>query len=164
MKKPSSTSIVSGVEKVYNASVKKRLLLLSIRPRYGNLILSGEKRFELRRTSPNVQPGQWVLLYFSAPQMRLAGAFEIAEVLRQSPSEVWPRVKGVCGLSRREFEDYFDGAEQACALRVSRVIRFHRAQSLESLRRKWPGFRPPQAFRYVPSSNPIVPKAMGQHL
>lgn len=56
----------------------------------------------------------------------------------------------MCGITRREFRDYFSGARHAAAIRVGRSHRFDEPMSLDVL----PNVkRPPQSFQYLASDD-----------
>jgi len=53
------------------------VLLLSIQPKYANLIFEGKKTTELRRVRPRVNQGDFVLIYVSSPDKVLLGSCEV---------------------------------------------------------------------------------------
>src|ERR1700730_5378670 len=79
---PKSTARAPG-------ALTNRLMFLSIRPLFAELILQGVKRVELRRVRPATHPGTLVLLYASSPTMKLVGICEIESILESTPEDVW---------------------------------------------------------------------------
>lgn len=124
-------------------------LLLSIRPEFAIKIFQGTKRVELRRVKPRVSQGHGVLVYVSSPAKELKGAFEVKDVLEAAPSQLWRTVGSESGITREEFESYFEGAETGYAIRIQRAWEFDQPQSLTSLRRRLPKFAPPQSYHYL---------------
>ncbi len=124
-------------------------ILLSIKPRFANAILSGEKTVELRRTMPRARAGTRVLVYSSAPEMALLGTAVVARVQRGSRSGIWKQFGPDAAVSRREFIAYFDGARYAVAITLTDARSLADPVPLKELRRRAPGFHPPQSFRYV---------------
>ena len=57
-----------------------RTLLLCLRPRFAEAILSGAKTVELRRRPINTQPGTPILLYASSPTMAIVGTARLREI------------------------------------------------------------------------------------
>ncbi len=56
-------------------------VLLSIKPKYAELIFDGSKKFEFRRTIfKNIQV-KTVVVYASSPVQRVIGEFQIEEIL-----------------------------------------------------------------------------------
>lgn len=123
----------------------RRVALLSIHPRHAEAILDGRKRVELRRVA--VAPDTThVVVYATSPTQALIGWFEVDGVDLAAPTRIWNEHQDVCGITRREFRDYFSGARHAAAIRVGRSHRFDEPLSLDVL----PNVkRPPQSFQYL---------------
>jgi predicted transcriptional regulator len=115
-------------------------VLMSIRPRFAEAILCGDKSVELRRRRPSFSAGTKVLVYASSPVRRVIGWFEVGDVITASPRELWVQVKDCAGVSRQEFDDYFVGCDVAYALVVTASSRLAPAP----LR-----IRPPQSWQYL---------------
>jgi predicted transcriptional regulator len=122
-----------------------KTLLMSIKPAYSDQILAGTKKFELRRTPVKVVRGDRVVVYASAPVMAVVGTFEVREVVRRSPREVWADHQDELGIAEGPYFDYFEGAGTAHAIAIGRVKRIAPV-SLAALRERVPGFRPPQSY------------------
>lgn len=127
----------------------KTALLISIRPKYAEKIFNGIKTVELRRIRPRLKSGDLVLVYVSSPTMALMGAFEVGSVTGGSPGQIWKRFNGKSGLTKSEFDDYYDGAKQAFAVVLKRLWKFENPVKLTQLRRNKTGFRPPQSYHYL---------------
>jgi len=124
-------------------------LLLSVRPLFADKILSGSKTIELRRVRPNVDAGDRILLYSSSPEMALLGSAKVEEVISGTPRSIWLQARGLAGISRQEYDNYFAGTDVAIGIRIYAARRFERPIPLQELRRRWPWLRPPQSFRYL---------------
>lgn len=129
--------------------MSKTALLLSIRPRFADLIFDGLKRVELRRRRPRIKAGDLVFVYVSSPVMALIGAFEVDKLVEGSPGIIWRCWGSETGVSRAEFDTYFEGSRVAYGLVMSQAWRLPMPVQLSSLRKRHAGFRPPQAFHYV---------------
>ncbi|MBK7397252.1 MAG: hypothetical protein IPJ34_13365 [Myxococcales bacterium] len=127
----------------------REALLLSIRPTFAERILAGTKTVELRRVKPSVRIGQPVLIYSSSPTMALLGTAAVERLDLEDPERLWPRVRGAAGVTRAEYDDYFDGAERAAAIWLRDVVRFEEPVGLATLRQRWPWFRAPQSYCFV---------------
>ena len=126
--------------------------IFSIRPQYTKLIFAGLKTVELRRTFPRrIEKGSVVLIWESSPKKQLAGTVEVEGVISYPVEELWSEVADDAGISREEFDDYFDGAEFGVAVFFSRPKEFADKPTLSKLRRTH-CFRPPQSFRYASES------------
>jgi predicted transcriptional regulator len=126
-------------------------ILLSIKPRFARAILSGEKTVELRRTMPRARVGTRVLVYSSTPEKALIGTAIVADVQKGTRSGIWRRFGRAAAVSRREFMTYFDGAGRAVAIVLAKPSPLPEPVPLAELRRRAPGFHPPQSYRYVPA-------------
>ena len=133
-------------------------LLLSIRPRFARLLFDGSKTVELRRKTPNVQAGMIVLVYESSPTMALVGSGTIKSVEVGSPDVMWATAEDQAGLSRLEYDKYFEGCGQATFLGLTNLLRFTQPVTLSDMRERWPWLQPPQSYRYVSAT--VVDRAL----
>jgi len=124
-------------------------LLLSIRTRFAKLIFDGTKLVELRRLHPKIGPGDLVFIYVPSPVKALQGAFEVKEVVSGSPESIWSRFGPKTGLSKAEFDAYYQGKKLACAILIKRSWEFKNPVRLEKLRKDRKGFSPPQSHHYI---------------
>jgi predicted transcriptional regulator len=132
-----------------------RVLFLSLRPRFADLLLSGEKTVELRRIRPRAIPGMLVIVYAASPTRAALGTCVVEDIGSSTPTEIWRLHGARTGLRRAEFRDYFANAKRAIAITVTHPRTFAEAVPLELLRSSWLGFQPPQSFRYV-SANDVA--------
>lgn len=126
----------------------KHALLLSIRPRFVELIFSGTKTVELRRVKPRVQAGDLVVVYASGATKGIVGAFEVTTVDAAAPDSIWQKFNGDSGLSKLEFDRYFDGAGIGYAIGIGKRWQLPLPIPLSTLRQRRAGFRPPQSYHY----------------
>jgi len=128
---------------------RDRTAIFSVKPKYAALIFSGAKTVELRRTNPrSVTQGTRILFWESSPSKRFVGSARVVRVLKVPVEELWMSISGSAGVSREEFDKYFEGAENGIALFLSDAMEFVDKPHLSILRHKL-GFRPPQSFRYA---------------
>ena len=130
-------------------SQPQRILLLSIRPRFVERILAGEKTVELRRGRPHIEPGQPFLIYSTVPVKALTAVAWTSGILAAPPMLLWQRVRSIAGVSRAEFDGYFAGAKKAFGLQIVTAAGLQEPLPLLALRQLMPGFHPPQSFRYL---------------
>jgi predicted transcriptional regulator len=129
-----------------------RALLVSVKPVYAELLLSGAKTVELRRVRPNVEAGCEVLLYASSPTMEMVGTARVQAIDVDTPDAIWRRHAPATGVDRATFDDYFRGAALAVAITLTDTCRLQSRVPLAELRQRISGFRPPQSFRYLGSA------------
>lgn len=123
--------------------------LLSIHPKYADLILQGKKTVELRRGAPRITSGQVVIVYVTAPRMEIAGSFVVGNVVHGSPNALWRKYGKASYLSAAEFHKYFDGAEVGTAILVDRISRLERPITLSCIRSRLGAFQPPQRHMFL---------------
>lgn len=128
-------------------------ILLSIQPRFAEKIFERTKTVELRRVCPKVSKGDIALVYVSSPVKALYGAFTIERVITMAPDKLWHEVKHIAGVSRAEFDSYYEGAETGVGIFIDldSLKELNAPMELDWLRRDWPRFQPPQSYRYLRS-------------
>jgi predicted transcriptional regulator len=124
-----------------------RVLLMSIKPTFSDRIFNGKKRFELRRTAVRIEEGDVVVVYASSPVKAIVGAFTVSGVKRGAVRQMWIHHGSDFGVSHDEYTSYFEGADEAYAIEVGARIPITPV-SLDALRLRYEGFRPPQSFMY----------------
>ena len=125
-------------------------LLISIRPRFAEMIFAGSKTIELRRLRPRIGKGDMVFVYVPSPVMALEGAFEVDEIVSGSPNHIWRRFGSQTGLVKQEFDKYFVDKKIAFAIKIRRFWRLASPVRLAVLRKQRNGFHPPQGYLYIP--------------
>jgi len=126
-----------------------KVLLLSIRPRYAEKIFQGMKQVELRRVRPNIQHGDHILVYVTAPIKALEGVLQVDYVIEDHPHELWSHVENTAGVTRDEFDAYYDGADVGFGIFFKEAKRINNPISLDKLRKLFGSFHPPQSYRYL---------------
>ena len=128
---------------------RDRMMILSLRPRFADAILSGVKTVELRRTEPKIRIPTRALIYASTPVQALLGTCVVTSVESGHLGTLWQVHSAGSGLDHAEFLSYFEGVEAGTALSLASPRRFRRPVPLEELRSRPKGFRPPQSFSSV---------------
>lgn len=127
-------------------------LLLSVKPQYANKIFEGTKTVELRRVRPKyLQQGDLVLIYVSSPVKALSGAFKVDKIVEKPLKELWRSVRKGAGISRQEFNEYYQGTSTGIGLffKVENVWHFPEPIGLKALQEDNYNYHPPQGFRYA---------------
>ncbi len=119
-------------------------VLLSIRPRWARMILTGQKTVEVRRRPPDAQ-GALLVLYATAPVGAIVGCTRITRVHHGSPSALWERLGAQSAMRKGEFVSYLAGARAPGALELADI----KALSPQPL-----GFRAPQSWLWLDVRNP----------
>lgn len=119
---------------------------MSIKPRFGDEILSCSKRYELRRlVGPLVEPGDVVYLYFTRPVSAVAGRFTAGLVFIVPPENLGRLLAelGDVGVRKDDLK-YVEGARYAMLIQVRDPARCRTAVRLSEI-----GEPPPPSYRKV---------------
>lgn len=130
-----------------------RVLFLSLRPTYAEMILDGDKTVELRRIRPRAAIGSTAVIYAASPRRAVLGLCKVGAVVDAHPDEIWDVHGHLTGIDRPRFNAYFAGADTAVAITVTAATRLVRPVPLAQLRLSWLGFQPPQSFRYISTTD-----------
>ncbi len=123
-----------------------RAVLLSIKPKYVDLILAGTKRVELRRSWPANDIGVMVL-YSSAPIQKLVGVAFIDRIEECDFQTLWKLAEAHGGgVTRDELDEYVKGKKTAFGVMIDRV---KIAEAQVDPKEFFPDFTPPQSFLYL---------------
>lgn len=126
-------------------------LLLSLKPRYADLIFGGSKRAELRRRVLRLMEGRDVFIYVTSPVMELRGGFRVGRIWTGTREEIWAEVSRDAGVDRPDFDSYYAGRKVACALEITDVWEYTNPIGLNRLRNQLQNYVVPQSWRYVKS-------------
>lgn len=124
-------------------------LLVSIHPRYGEMVRSGEKRAELRRVRPSVARGDSIVFYETSPTCAIVAQAIVCGVVVARPNALWSLVREQCCLSRAQFAEYFRGCDVGYAIRFRSVSVLEEPIDLSRIRQAVPRFAPPQSYHYL---------------
>lgn len=120
-------------------------VLISIYQEYAEAILTGEKIIEFRKSQfpRNISR---VYLYSTSPVQKVIGHFDVKNVLRTSPRNLWNQYgkRGLIGYA--DFTSYYGNAEEACGILVENAVRYPRPVELKELD---PSMSVPQSYRYL---------------
>lgn len=122
-------------------------VLLSIKPEFAEKILSGEKRYEFRRVIHSNKKVNVVVIYMTAPIKKIVGEFQIDSILSDSPDKMWDKTQEFAGISRENYNKYFEGRKLAYAMSIGHVTEYLNPVDPKLV---MPSFTPPQSFMYYP--------------
>ena len=84
----------------------KSVALMSIQPKYANLIAQGHKQVEFRKTRFTREISH-ILLYSTAPEMKVIGIIETDGCVLAPPLSLWERFSSIGGITKEEFIKYY---------------------------------------------------------
>lgn len=121
-------------------------VLLSVKPKYSDLILAGQKRVEFRRVWAANDVRQ-IAVYSTAPVQRVVALVSVNEVVCEPPSKLWSHCAALGGgLTKRELLEYFQGKPRGFAILLGQVRKLKRPVDPRDL---FSAFTAPQSFRYL---------------
>ncbi len=119
--------------------------LISIKPKYVSKILSGEKKFEYRKSIFKRKIDR-VYIYSSSPEKSIVGYFRFNGYFSNVPTQLWEETKTNSGITEVEFKQYFKGKSLGYALKLNKLVIFKEPINPYMVDSK---FRPPQSFKYI---------------
>jgi len=133
-------------------------VFMSIKPVFGEEILDGVKKFELRSKVGTLLPGDKVILYESYPVKSVVGMFSVGRTfVVDFPVLLELFRSGVLeGVTERDIEFMSSRKRPILVIEVVDPIRLPQPITLSELRVLVPGFRPPMSFSRLPIDSPIV--------
>lgn len=120
-------------------------VLLSIKPKYANQILKGNKRYEFRKSIFKNRDLDMVYIYSSSPEKKIVGAFMIKSIIENHPDQLWNECKNFSGIEEEDFFSYFGDKEKGFAIEIGDVEVFNPINPKDHI----PDFVAPQSFCYT---------------
>jgi predicted transcriptional regulator len=119
--------------------------LLSIKPKYVEQIIKGNKKYEFRKLIFK-QKVDRIYIYSSAPTKKIIGHFTLSKTIEKSPKELWKELRAVSGISERDFFQYFMGKKKGFAIKIDCLELFDEPIDPQ---KHIKNFIPPQSFCYL---------------
>lgn len=117
-------------------------VLLSIKPEYVNEIITGNKKYEFRRTIFKRNDIENVYIYSTAPEKKIVGFFKLGKIISDDPETLWENLKEASGIKKEDFFKYFNQKNVGFAIEIQELNIFSKPKHLESI-------SPPQSFCYI---------------
>ena len=120
-------------------------VIISIRPTFCKLIFGGQKRYEYRKRVFKHSDVDKVYIYTSKPISKIVGYFTIKRIIDDTPSNVWNMTHEHGGITKKQFQEYFQGHSVAHAIKIDEVVKINPINPKEVIQ----GFTAPQNYCYV---------------
>lgn len=120
-------------------------ILLSIKPKYVEKILDGEKKVEFRKQIPK-RDISWVYIYASAPHKSIVARFKVDGLINGTPHDLWLRFSDVGGVDEEEFFAYCGDKNTIHGLEIGKVEELD--PPIDPYQ-EYINFKPPQNFAYL---------------
>lgn len=120
-------------------------VLLSIKPKYADLIFEGLKKYEFRRSIFKNTEVKTIVVYSSSPVQKVIGEFEIESILNDDLAILWKETKNYAGIDKKYFDEYFINKEKGYAIKIKKTRKYRKPLCL----RHDFNLLPPQSFLYL---------------
>lgn len=122
-------------------------LLVSMKPKYADRILSGSKLIEIRKRFSGKWAGCKAVLYSSSPQKALIGEATVRSVTSGNPKDIWSRFHDNLGCTFDEFTAYVGSADQISAIELDEVFPYKEPITLAQISQLLgEDLHPPQSY------------------
>ena len=120
-------------------------ILISIKPEYVNEILSGRKKYEYRKVKAKKDNVDKMIIYATAPIMKVVAEIEILKVLEDSPDLIWENTKEYSGINKSFYDKYYENRNIAIAYQLGKVKKYNKPKELSDFGISYS----PQSFIYI---------------
>ena len=103
--------------------VKVCKILLSINPIHVENIFNGTKEYEYRKVRCKGAVDK-ILIYSTAPVMKVVGEAKVQEVIEDTPEAIWSKTSKKSGIEKCFFQKYYLGKEIAVAYKLKDIIKY----------------------------------------
>lgn len=129
--------------------MKKKNVLLSIKPKFALQIIEGKKTIELRRKFPTETViGGIAVIYASSPLQKIIGYTLIKNVSFLTIDKIWSQYGKQSKVQKNFFYRYYDNITHGFAIHLEKPLQLKRQLSLRELKDEY-GINPPQSYRYL---------------
>ncbi len=117
-------------------------VLLSIKPKFVESIIKGNKKYEYRKAifKKNVDT---VVIYKTTPFCKIIGEFEIDDILYDTPENIWQITQEFAGITQDYFDKYFYNRKIAYAIKIGNIKQYE-LEPKDIIKQ----FKAPQSFMY----------------
>ena len=117
-------------------------VLFSIKPKFVESIIKGNKKYEYRKAifKKNVDT---VVIYKTTPFCKIIGEFEIDGILYDTPENIWQITQEFAGITQDYFDKYFYNRKIAYAIKIGNIKQYE-LEPKDIIKQ----FKAPQSFMY----------------
>ncbi|HBG2133558.1 TPA: hypothetical protein KPJ62_003928 [Clostridioides difficile] len=120
-------------------------LIISIKHKYVEEILNNKKKFEYRKTIFK-EDVKKIYVYSTLPHKKIVGYFKYTKYLKDNPKHIWDKTKEFSGISKDEYDKYFNNRDIAYAIEIREFIKFDEAINPKEY---IDNFIAPQSYKYI---------------
>lgn len=104
--------------------MSRTLAMISLHPQYWDMYLDGSKIWELRKVSHSPMGVDGLVIYATAPVSRIVGEVSLVRCQTGYVDDIWCIVKDGCGITRAQYDRYYQGLDLAMVYRLGDVYEY----------------------------------------
>jgi predicted transcriptional regulator len=129
--------------------VTSREILLSVKPQYANLLITGVKTIELRKKFPtDLEKETKIFIYSSFPEKKVIGECKISKIEYLRLEDLWRVASIEAMISWEDFKSYYEGHTHGYAVHVFKAKKYKESIFLADIDPRIT--QAPQSYRYLP--------------
>ena len=122
----------------------RRVIILSIYPKYVHAILQGIKRVELRKNGVP-EDIDYIVFYSTSPDQAILGYAQVKTCVVAPPEQLWEEYYDVAGIEQNAFQQYFSNCSVGKCYLLENPCALLHPMTLSEIGMQMP----PQSFAYV---------------
>jgi len=130
--------------------------IISLKPRYAELVVSEKKSVELRNRIVRLNPGTTVWIYATLPVGRIVAFAEVESIVHGKPALIWEQFKGDICIEKTHFDSYTKDRERVSAVKLTAVRELQEAPTLDGIRKMVGTFHPPQFYARLAAGSGLL--------
>ena len=130
--------------------------IISLKPRYADLVLSGKKSVELRNRIVRLHPGTKIWIYATQPKGCVVAFAVVKSVVHDEPALIWRRFERDICIEKTHFDSYTEDRERVSAVMLTAVRKLPEPPTLDRIRKLVGVFHPPQFYARLASESGLL--------
>ena len=130
--------------------------IISLKPQYAELVVSGKKSVELRNRIVRLSPGTKIWIYVTRPVGRIVAFAEVKSVVHDEPALIWKHFKKDICIEKTHFDSYTEDKERVSAVTLTAVRELPEAPTLDGIRKVVGTFHPPQFYARLAAESGLL--------
>ena len=126
-----------------------KFLFISVKPEFANKLISKTKTIELRKNRPNVNIGDFIIIYATVPIKSVIGFGKIKRIIDDTPQNIWLNYSNQLGIDNSRYFEYYKDTNRAIGIEIHSICKLPFTINLADIRTFIPKFSPPQSYKYI---------------
>ncbi len=119
-------------------------ILMPIKPKYVDEILSGRKKYEYRTIKPKRNVDK-MIIYSTYPVMKIVAEVDIIDILEDTSEKVWEKTKEYSSTTKEAFDNYYKNKKVVIAYKLGNINVYEIPKELKDFGINYY----PQSFVYI---------------